>query len=62
VYQLIDTRTGEVLAEFFDDKTAMSRCNALTFVFGPHYAIRPTFDNSSIYDRPLPGTREEPNG
>jgi hypothetical protein len=54
VYQIIDTRSGEVLAEFYTIRTAEIRCNALIFVFGNHYAIRPTFDPRSVYDRPLP--------
>lgn len=49
MYEIIDLRTGETIAEFFTYQTALIRCNALTFVFGRHYAIRPGFEEEIHY-------------
>lgn len=48
MYELIHIPTNEVIHEFYDFETALIRCNALTFVHGPNYAIRPTFEEYSM--------------
>jgi hypothetical protein len=54
MYQLIDMRTGEVLAEYYEARTAMIRCNALVFVYGQHYAVKPTFTPNELEPAPYP--------
>jgi hypothetical protein len=43
MYQLINTRTGEVISEHFTRESAEIHLNKNLFVHGDHFCIRATF-------------------
>jgi hypothetical protein len=50
MYQLVNTKTGEVLGEYLSLGTALIHLNSHLWLYGKHFAIREAFNTEEKHN------------